>query len=79
MSRKLKHLFVSAWRRRGERQASDEWILGDGEFKGGKTYGIPANSSPLMREDEGFAVSSAERWGSKEHPKPAPEAPRQGG
>jgi hypothetical protein len=47
MSRKLKHLLVLALRRRGERQVSDEQILGDGEFKGAKIYGIPANPSPL--------------------------------
>jgi len=32
MSRKFKHLSVLALRRRGERQAADERILGDGEF-----------------------------------------------
>jgi hypothetical protein len=63
MSRKFKYLSVLALRKRGERQAADERILGDGEFKGGKIYGIPANPSPLMGEGEGFNVSSAERWG----------------
>ena len=32
MSRKFKYLSVLALRRRGERQAADERILGDGEF-----------------------------------------------